>query len=66
MKRTSLPLQRREFITLLGVVAGAPFLHLPHGVSSAGRSTCSSDLRAAGIVPIGTMLERRPEILSND
>jgi hypothetical protein len=57
---------RREFITMLGGVAGAPFLHLPHGLSLAGRSTCSSDLRSAGIVPIGTMLERRSEILSND
>lgn len=56
-------MKRRKFITMLGGVAGAPFLHLPRGVSSAGRSTCSSDLR---FVPIGTMLERRSKILSND
>ena len=37
-------------------------------VSSAGRvqTTYSSDLRTAGVVPIGTTLECRPEILSND
>jgi hypothetical protein len=55
---------RREFITMLGGVAGTPFICPRFAVGRPVHMLLGYEV--AGIVPVGTMLERRSEILSKD
>jgi hypothetical protein len=48
-------MKRRKFITMLGGVAGAPFLHLPHGVS------LSSDCGRPALCPSAQCLSADPK-----